>query len=197
MEKNIEKTFLFFEDWKELIEDFEKFSKSEDNPYFKSKYVPLKAILPVVKEKCHKHNFVFMQFPYFQEGTTAIETKFIHISGHTFSGWLPLVAKDPNDPQKLGASITYMRRYSLTCMLGLEEDDDDGNTAADKMPFEKQCELAKQGKLMCFDCGSDIEYYETKTGEARLKCPKDWKHKNFVSKDKINAEANKIANVPF
>jgi len=75
-------------------------------------------------------------------------------------------------------------------MFGLEEIDDDGNDASTKpstkptknISFEQQCELAKKNQLMCADCASDIVYYELKNGEARLKCPKDWKHRNYKSK---------------
>ncbi len=51
------------------------------------------------------------------------------------------------DSQKLGGANTYLRRYSLITMLGLEDEDDDGNTASapskskgvqdqDKPPFK-------------------------------------------------------------
>jgi hypothetical protein len=42
-----------------------------------------------------------------------------------------VVCKDASDPQKVGGAITYFRRYSLLCLLGLTpEEDDDGNAAA-------------------------------------------------------------------
>lgn len=36
------------------------------------------------------------------------------------------------DPQKMGATITYFRRYALQSLLCLEAEDDDGNTASGK-----------------------------------------------------------------
>ena len=138
----------FFKDWQSLIEDFETFTKSEDNPFFKSKYVPLKVILPIVKEKCHKHNFIFFQAPGFVDGKSVLHTTIRHASGTEIVGSVELVHK-PEDPQKLGASITYMRRYSLTCMFGLEEDDDDGNTASErKAPMMGSATGAKISKLV-------------------------------------------------
>ena len=174
-----------FKDWQELQEDFEVFTKSEDNPFFKSKFVPLKNILPVVKEKCHKHNFILMQAPGFLEGKGVLQTTITHKSGQTFNGYVALVAKDQNDPQKLGASITYMRRYSLTCMFGLIEDDDDGNTASDnlakkvaqKFSDDELIDLAKKKMLQCTDCGN-IDIKVSKDG--RVYCPqafKDTSHK--------------------
>ena len=34
------------------------------------------------------------------------------------------------DPQKIGGAITYYRRYALVSLLGLQAEDDDGNTAS-------------------------------------------------------------------
>lgn len=155
MEKN-----TFFHDWQNLIDDFERFSKSEDNPYFKSKYVPLKQILPVVKEKCKKHNFIWMQYPGMVDGKPVLHTKIRHESGEEIEGTAELVHK-PEDPQKLGASITYMRRYSLTCMLGLEEEDDDGNTASGKQ---------NQARPNCSNCGKPMG----KSQKGTWVC-QDWK----------------------
>lgn len=132
----MEKT-TFFQDYQNLIDSFEALSKSADNPYFKSKYVPLKVILPLVKENCKKHNFLFFQVPVFQEGKNLLNTILEHQDGKKIDGKIEIVAKDAGDPQKLGAGVTYMRRYMLTCMLGLEEDDDDGNKASGKTPQVK------------------------------------------------------------
>jgi hypothetical protein len=120
----------FFKDWTALTADLEKLVKTEDNPFFKSKFVPLKQILPMLKDKCQKHNFIFIQSPRFKDGKNLLYTSIIHKDGDIMYGEVELVSKDPNDPQKLGGAITYMRRYSLTCMFGLEEEDDDGNFAS-------------------------------------------------------------------
>ena len=184
-----EKTF--FEDWTNLTEDFDKLVKDADNPFFKSKYVPLKQILPMVKDKCKKHNFIFLQYPVSKDDKKLLRTEIRHLSGEIIRGEIELVAKDPSDPQKLGGSITYMRRYSLTCMFGLEEEDDDGNnsSAPASMPMEKVYDLAKYGKLICAECNQSIPYEEYKIGDKAgqpkpLKC-KNWKHKGFKEKKEI------------
>lgn len=127
-----EKNDSFFEDYQTLINSFEALKKTEANPFFKSKYVPLKIILPIVKENCTKNNFIFMQTPSYGDGKNLLRTELIHKSGHIIAGTIEIVAKDSTDPQKVGAGLTYMRRYMLTCMFGLEEDDDDGNSASGK-----------------------------------------------------------------
>ncbi len=42
----------------------------------------------------------------------------------------PLLLKDPSNPQALGSALTYNRRYNRVTLLGLEQEDDDGNAAA-------------------------------------------------------------------
>jgi len=64
-----------------------------------------------------------------------------------------------------------------------------------KLDFYQQCESAKKGELRCLQCASPIIYYESKTGEAKLKCEKDWKHKRWISK--AEAEIIKKGDKPF
>jgi hypothetical protein len=42
------------------------------------------------------------------------------------------------DPQKLGSAITYYRRYTLQSLLGLQAEDDDGNTATKQVKEERK-----------------------------------------------------------
>lgn len=42
------------------------------------------------------------------------------------------------DPQKLGSAITYYRRYTLQSLLGLQAEDDDGNTATKQVKTERK-----------------------------------------------------------
>ena len=119
----------FKQDWENLIASFEPVKKTGENPHFGNRHVELKNLLPLVKEHCKKNNFFFFQAPQMKDGKSCLETKFLHKDGESVNGIIELVHK-PEDPQKLGGSITYMRRYMLTCMLGIEENDDDGNMAS-------------------------------------------------------------------
>ena len=120
----------FFKDWQGLQASLGKLKKDTKNPFFKSKYVPLNQVLEVVKKECAKHNFIFMQTPVMFQGQPSLQTIVRHIGGELIEGNIPLVAKDPNDPQKIGGALTYMRRYSLVCMFNLEDEDDDGNKSS-------------------------------------------------------------------
>lgn len=132
-----EKKITFFKDYQKLQATAKRLEKTGNNPFFKSKYVELKDVLSLAKELCAANNFIFIQTPQFIErydetGVAILQTELIHKDGEKIVAQIPLAAKDKNDPQKIGGAITYMRRYSLTAILGLEEEDDDGNKSSTK-----------------------------------------------------------------
>ena len=132
-EKNNKNTF--FADYSNLMLTINKLSKSAENPFFKSGYVPLKDILNEVKRVCLDNNFIFIQRPKVmmtEQMKNVLATELIHKDGKEIKGEIEIISKDPSDPQKVGAGLTYMRRYSLTTMFGIEEEDDDGNLASKK-----------------------------------------------------------------
>lgn len=122
----------FFKDYQAMLQTIEALKKDVENPFFKSNYVQLKDVLAEVKKVCVEHNFIFYQRPDVQDGKMILRTTIEHESGTKIEGNIEIVAKDTTDPQKIGGGITYMRRYSLTCMFGIEEVDDDGNDSAKK-----------------------------------------------------------------
>lgn len=129
--KNIAKALSIFH------EEMGTITKDANNPFFKSKYAPLETILPAIKEHLKKAGLVFTQMPNHLMSSAdktyipSIITKLIHIeSGEELSAEVPLVLAK-QDPQGVGSAITYMRRYALVSMLGLNcDEDDDGNKAS-------------------------------------------------------------------
>jgi hypothetical protein len=57
-----------------------------------------------------------------------LRTALIHISGQFIASEIPL-ACPWGDAQRLGGTITYLRRYALATIVGLVQDDDDGHAA--------------------------------------------------------------------
>lgn len=138
--KNIAKALSIF------YEEMGTITKDASNPFFHSKYAPLETILPAIKEPLKKAGLVFTQFPskltLFVQNTgsdnmgvyqitPALKTIIIHVeSGETIESETPLILAK-QDPQGVGSAITYMRRYALVSMLGLNcDEDDDGNKAS-------------------------------------------------------------------
>ncbi len=56
-----------------------------------------------------------------------LQTILVHSSGQYFGFQVPIVC-DWGDPQKVAATVTYMRRSSLASITGLAQKDDDGET---------------------------------------------------------------------
>jgi hypothetical protein len=98
-----------------------------DNPFYKSKYATLAALVKDSKDLLAKNGLAVSQLC---EGDCAVTTILMHISGEHMIARLEL--KPVQDtPQGRGACITYSRRYSYASILGLVSDkDDDGNEAS-------------------------------------------------------------------
>ena len=105
--------------------------KNADNPFFKSKYVPLENVVDSITRAANKHGLSFTQFPSSDEnGNVTVGTMVMHESGE----WIeydPICMKPvKNDPQAVGSAITYAKRYALSAIFGITSDnDDDGNEA--------------------------------------------------------------------
>ena len=79
-----------------------------------------------------------------------------------------MTMQELTDPQKMGSMITYYRRYTLQSLLGLQAEDDDGNSASQAKPkdnipvvwlTETQAEKAIQdGKVK-----QALDYYDSTT----------------------------------
>ena len=130
--KETKKESTFFQDIQNLYMSADRLKKDTDGyEGYNYKYVQLKDVLAEAKKLCLTNNFIFMQIPKVREdGIGILETRLLHKSGFDIVAQTLLPCKDNNDPQKYGAAITYMRRYSLTAILGLEEEDDDAAEAS-------------------------------------------------------------------
>lgn len=112
--------------------DIEALKKDAKNPFYKSSYVPLPTMIRVLKPTLQKHGFILSQPTDVANGQTGIQNVVFTSITHAKTGLsdtAKLVLPNLEDMQKLGGAITYARRYTLSALLGLEEADDDGNTA--------------------------------------------------------------------
>lgn len=104
-------------------------TKQSANPYFKSKYANLEAVIEVSKEALLEQGINVLQIVCTNEGKDALLTLLLHTSGQFVGGYYSLVAKD-NTPQGVGSAISYARRYGLMAILNLAQEDDDGAAAS-------------------------------------------------------------------
>ena len=105
--------------------------KDSKNPFYKSKYFDINKLLSVVKPVLNSQKLLLMQPLTNIDGKPAITTIILDIeSGEKIEN--SFVFLDNVDPQKVGSTVTYYRRYSLQSLLGLEALDDDANYASGK-----------------------------------------------------------------
>ncbi len=104
--------------------------KDSTNPFHKSKYADLNAVWDASRPILNAHGLCVMQIGSFEGTQPVLVTMLTHTSGQWIKSVLPLNPAK-NDPQGIGAAITYMRRYGLSALVGLTcDDDDDGETAS-------------------------------------------------------------------
>tara|TARA_R100001443_G_scaffold9738_1_gene19347 strand:- start:1084 stop:1551 length:468 start_codon:yes stop_codon:yes gene_type:complete len=109
----------------------EDVKNDSENPYFKSGYASLGAVIESVKELLNKNGIYFQQIAHEKENALGVETVlFGH--GSSISSGVVFMPTTKNDPHAFGSALTYAKRYSLMMACGLRSEDDDGNTAVDK-----------------------------------------------------------------
>lgn len=108
-----------------------KIAKTDNNPFFKSKYAGLPSILEAIQKPLEESKLVFSQLPDEEYLTTIL----IHVESGEFLQSSYKMNAVKQDPQSIGSAITYARRYALGAILGLNiDEDDDGNKASEPKP---------------------------------------------------------------
>ena len=122
--------------------------RTADNPYFKSKYVPLEGVVAAVKEPLNANGITFLQADSSEaitERAVMVTTTLLHESGEWIEGdcIVPMVKPDP---QAAGSAYTYARRYGLAALCGVvSEQDDDAEGAMDRTNKPPKASDARTG----------------------------------------------------
>lgn len=104
--------------------------KTTSNTFFKNRYADINDILEVVKPVLCNHGLVLTQPIEFDFEKGAIISSIVTDTETSESIRSSLLLTLLPDPQKLGSSITYYRRYTLQSLLALQAEDDDGNAVS-------------------------------------------------------------------
>ena len=138
--KTSETTGELFKALAEFQSDVKQPKKDANNPFFKSKYVPLENVIEVIHEAAGKHGLAELTYPSTSEDGTqhGVGVIITHSSGE-FIQFPPVLLKPAkNDPQGVGAALTYARRYALSAAFGIaSETDDDGNSISGAKPKQQ------------------------------------------------------------
>lgn len=103
--------------------------KESENPFYRSTYADLGEVMRVCKKPCNDNGIIIIQPVESDENGNYVETVLLHESGEFIASRMRLAVKSENDPQALGSSISYAKRYSLQALLLIPSEDDDGEKA--------------------------------------------------------------------
>jgi hypothetical protein len=109
-----------------------------NNDYFKSRYASFPQVKNAVDAAFHAHKLVVVERVVINEGGPPnLVSEVWDCAGRELvvGSTIPILAKDPSNPQSQGSGLTYARRQNY-CVLGgvAPDDDDDGNTATRSKP---------------------------------------------------------------
>ena len=121
--------------------------KDSKNPFFNSKYADLASVWEAIRKPLSDNELAAVQITGKGESyqlmvkekngpnreVTGHEIIVTTLLAHSSGEWIrsDLYVKPLNiDPQAIGSALTYGRRYGLAAMVGVAQDDDDGNSGS-------------------------------------------------------------------
>ncbi len=118
-------------------------TKDAKNPFFKSNYFDINSLLREIEPILEKNDLVLLQ----PINNGCVTTRIYEVETNTFVK-SEIALPNIQDPQKLGSAITYYRRYTLQSLLGLQAEDDDGNSASKSVKGKKPSEKLSDCKTL-------------------------------------------------
>ena len=120
--------------------------KDSTNPHFKSGYADLANVLEVCREPLSKNGLSITQPLFFEADKIFLATILSHTSGQWIKSFIPLPIQKPGS-QEIGSCITYMRRYSLSALVGVFQEDDDAESAEGRNSYKAESPPEDMSKL--------------------------------------------------
>lgn len=106
--------------------------KDSTNPHFKSKFADLATCMTTALPVLSKHGLSLIQATQTDENGILLVTRLAHSSGQWVEATWPLPSGAK--PQEMGSALTYGRRYTLSIIGLVTDDDDDAEQASGRGP---------------------------------------------------------------
>jgi hypothetical protein len=101
--------------------------KAAKNPHFNTRYADLASVINACREPLAKQKIARLQTPRTRaNGEVGVRTALLHSSGQFIACTFWCRPEKPG-PQPLGSVLTYLRRYGLAAVVGVGQEEDDGN----------------------------------------------------------------------
>lgn len=111
--------------------EFEVAGLNKNNPFFKSRYADLMAVVSAARPSLSKNGLSVVQnIISHVNGETILHTMLMHSSGQWLESRMR-VLPPKNDVQSMSSYITYLKRVSYSSLIGVVtgDEDDDGEVA--------------------------------------------------------------------
>jgi len=106
--------------------EFKVALKDTQNDFTKKNYADFQSIVEAARPAMTANSLGFIQMPCESEKGLVLVTRIFHTSGQWYESTAP-VKSQKEDPQSVGAAITYMKRYMLQAALGVVASDEDSD----------------------------------------------------------------------
>jgi len=103
------------------------------NPFLKSKYASLGAVIHASRPILAKHKLSLVQFPISDPVGIGVESILTHESGEFIAERISIPLTEEKGKTKVqcaGSTLTYLRRYSWASILGMYSDEDSDGAVA-------------------------------------------------------------------
>jgi len=123
--------------------NFEAVQRTATNPHLKNNYATLDDVIAAIRKPLSNEALAYTQLVGQENDAITLTTLLMHESGQYIETSVvvtPLSGnRGVNEMQTLGAALTYMKRYQLSALLGVNTDsDDDGNSTRKPQEQRKQ-----------------------------------------------------------
>ena len=156
-----------FETWTDALADFQATvppigkNKRAETGKFGYEYADLSEIVAVIREPLAERGFAFTQSLLYQDSRDVLCTSLWWRGDPVDRSFMPLNLALP--PQQVGSLLTYMRRYCLLALLGLQPVGEDDDAVAAQATYKPQRPAPRREPLV--DQGAFAEL--TELGKAR------------------------------
>ena len=184
--------------------ELEPAKRDATNPHFRSKYADLSACWDAVRAPLARHGLAVSQLPSLDGDVVRLTTMLLHSSGE-FLGSDAAVRIAKHDAPSVGSALTYLRRYSLSAIVGLSTEDDDGASAMASAPAQQsrpqpampphpsQELRASAAQVERAFPAAQTTYVPTQQPDGEPSCPvcagRMWDNRGTAAKPKTNPKA--------
>lgn len=113
----------------------------------KYNYAKLENVITEVKPHLTDQGISFVQLPCREGNDCGVTTMLMHESGEYIKCTFMMPGNANLTPQGFGSLLTYARRYSLSALCGIGQEDDDAKQAQDETKREQSIDQAVAARL--------------------------------------------------